>query len=78
MFNLFKKKLQGSTIKLKLSGLHCVSCSLNIDGALEDTPGVISANTSYAKQETAIEYDPARVKLSTLRTTIESLGYQVL
>lgn len=67
-----------NTITLKLSGLHCVSCSLNIDGALEDTPGVLSATTSYAKQETAIEYDPSRVELSALRTTIEKLGYQVL
>ena len=78
MFNLFSKKKSGETITLKLSGLHCVSCSLNIDGALEDTPGVISATTSYAKQETKINYDPARVELSTLRQAIESLGYQVL
>lgn len=67
-----------NTITLKLSGLHCVSCSLNIDGALEDTPGVLSASTSYAKQETKINYDPAKVDLSALRTTIENLGYQVL
>lgn len=67
-----------NTITLKLSGLHCVSCSLNIDGALEDTPGVLSATTSYAKQETVINYDPKHVELSALRTTIEKLGYQVL
>jgi Cu+-exporting ATPase len=78
MFNLFKNNTTGEMITLKLSGLHCVSCSLNIDGALEDTPGVLSATTSYAKQETKINYDPAQVELSTLRTAIESLGYKVL
>lgn len=78
MFNLFKKKPIGEIITLKLSGLHCVSCSLNIDGALEDTPGVISSSTSYAKQETKINYDPQKVALPALHKIIESLGYQVL
>ena len=78
MWSLFSSKKTGETITLKLSGLHCVSCSLNIDGALEDTTGVLSATTSYAKQETKINYDPKRVELSALRTIIEKLGYKVL
>lgn len=78
MFNLFKKPSPGETITLKLSGLHCVSCSLNIDGALEDIPGVLSSSTSYAKQETVVNYDPVKVELSALRKTIEKLGYQII
>jgi len=27
-------------IKLKINGMHCVSCAMNIDGDLEDTEGV--------------------------------------
>lgn len=79
MFNLFgKKESGGATITLKLSGLHCASCSLNIDDALEDTPGVISASTNYARQESVINYDPAKVKITTLRNVIESLDYHVV
>lgn len=66
------------TLILKLSGLHCVSCSMNIDGELEDLPGVISANTSYAKQESVITYDPHLVSPAQLTPVIENLGYQVL
>ena len=78
MFNLFKKKPVGETITLKLSGLHCTSCSLNIDGELEDLSGVISASTSYARQETTITYNPTRTGPVHFKTTIEKLGYEVI
>lgn len=79
MFKLFGgKKTTGEIVTLKLSGLHCASCSLNIDDALEDTPGVIKASTSYAKQESVINYDPGKVKTSDLKRVIEKLDYQVI
>lgn len=78
MFNLFKKKPSGEKITLKLSGLHCTSCSLNIDSDLEELNGVISSNTSYAKQESTIIYDPKIVTPASFKTTIEKLGYTVV
>ena len=78
MFNLFKKKSAGSTVTLKLSGLHCTSCSLNIDSEIEDLPGVIATNTSYAKQESVIIYDPALTDPSHFKSVIEKLGYSVV
>ena len=62
-------------IILKISGMHCVSCSLNIDGELEDTPGVIAAQTSYPKSQTSIEFDPQQVTIERLQTVIQALGY---
>ena len=78
MFNIFKKMPAGEKITLKLSGLHCASCSLNIDGELEEISGVVSSNTSYAKQESVVVYDPKLVKPTQFKTTIEKLGYTVL
>lgn len=78
MFNIFKKKTTGTTITLKLSGLHCSSCSLNIDSEIEDLPGVISVSTSYAKQESTITYRPDQVDPEKFHNVIENLGYQVL
>lgn len=78
MFNLFKSKISGETITLKLSGLHCSSCSLNIDGELEELNGVISSNTSYAKQISVITYDPKLVDPNTFSAVIEKLGYTVI
>lgn len=78
MFSFFKKKPAGKTINLKLSGLHCSSCSLNIDGELEELKGVISSNTSYAKQESVIVYDPNLVTPTKFKEIIEQLGYTVI
>lgn len=78
MFKLLKKRPKGETITLQLSGLHCTSCSLNIDGELEDVKGVLKAKTSYAKQQSVVEYDPRLVKSSTFTKVIENLGYKVI
>ena len=78
MFNFLKKKTPGQTITLKLDGMHCSSCSLNIDGELESTSGVIKARTSYPKSETTIEYNPLDINEPTLQKIIEKLGYKVV
>ena len=78
MFNLFKKKLAGTTITLKLSGLHCTACSLNIDGEIEELKGVLSSNTSYARQESVITYDDKLVTPSAFKKVIEKLGYKIV
>ncbi|MFH1244749.1 MAG: heavy metal-associated domain-containing protein [bacterium] len=78
MFNLFKKKSIGTTVTLQLDGIHCSSCSLNIDGELEEIKGVISSNTSYARQECVISYDPTLIDPSSFRPAIEKLGYKIV
>lgn len=88
MFNFLKKQkpplssLRGTKqsplkeITLHLSGLHCTSCATNIDLTLEDLPSVKS-NTNYAKQETKIEFDPAKTTLKEIKSTITELGYKI-
>lgn len=66
------------TIIFSLSGLHCVSCALNIDNRLEDLAGVSSAQTSYPKSQTKVEFDPQKITPVKLTKTIKSLGYNVL
>jgi len=66
-----------TTETLHLSGLHCTSCAVNIDLALEDLPSVKS-QTSYAKSETKIEYDPSQTTLDLIHFTIRDLGYKII
>ena len=76
MLNLFKKqKPKGTQITFKIQGMHCTSCALNIDGALEDTVGVISATTSYAKSNINIVYDVKKVSTEKIIKIIADLGY---
>lgn len=80
MLNFLKKnkKEKGDVVTLKINGMHCTSCSLSIDGELEDLDGVISATTSYAKSETKIEYDSSQVGLDKIKKIISGLGYKIV
>ncbi|OGJ37663.1 MAG: hypothetical protein A2383_04080 [Candidatus Pacebacteria bacterium RIFOXYB1_FULL_39_46] len=71
------KSANNEIIKLKISGMHCNSCSLNIENELEDLPGVVEANVHYAKSEATINFDPEKVKPAKIKSVIEKLGYQV-
>jgi len=62
-------------IKLKIDGMHCTSCAMNIDFDLEDLEGVKIAKTSYAKQECEIEYDEEQVRTEKIFETIKKTGY---
>lgn len=64
--------------KIKINGMHCSSCAMNIDFELEDLPGVNSARTSYARQEIDVEYDETKIKLSQIIEKIQKLGYKVV
>jgi len=65
-------------VKLKIQGMHCTSCSMNIDGELEDTDGVLKANTSYAKSTTEVEYHPDKITPEKIKEIIKSTGYEVV
>lgn len=69
MSNLVKKKF-------KIDGMHCASCAMSIDFDLEDLNGVKSSNTSYAKQESKIEYDENKLSLDDIISQIEKTGYK--
>ena len=62
--------------KFKITGMHCSSCALTIDMDLEDLDGVKKSNTSYAKAETEIEFDPAKITDSKVLEIIKKSGYE--
>lgn len=67
-----------TTIKLKIDGMHCTSCAMNIDFDLEDIEGITSAKTNYAKQETEVEFETGKVEEEVILKTIEKTGYKAV
>lgn len=59
----------------KINGMHCTSCALNIDLDLEEVEGVRKSNTSYAKQETVVEFDSDIIKYDKIVSLIKKTGY---
>lgn len=77
MLGLFRKKIKGETITLTIEGMHCTSCAMNIDGALEETEGVFEATTNYAKSSVEVNYDPEKVRIEDLVKAVEKTGYKI-
>ena len=63
------------TQTLKITGMHCVSCTINIDGELEDTKGVKEANTNFIKAQTVVTYDETQLSDKEIVKIIKDLGY---
>lgn len=59
--------------KLKISGMHCSSCAMNIDFELEDAG--VKASTNYARQETEVEFDEEKISLNKIIEVIKKTGY---
>lgn len=74
----FRKKDDASTATLKISGMHCTSCAMNIDGALEDTKGVSRSETDYARSITKVTFDKNVVSEQQLENVIKEQGYEVV
>lgn len=58
-----------------ISGMHCSSCAMNIDGELEDTTGVEKATTNYASQKTTVTFDETKITEKDIANIIKNLGY---
>lgn len=63
--------------ELRVTGMHCASCGILIDEALEDLPGVASSSTNVRRRRTRVEYDPATTDRQVIAEAIARLGYTV-
>jgi len=56
--------------------MHCASCAINTEKALQKTSGVVSANVNFATERATVEYDEAQVDKMKLAKTIKDNGYE--
>lgn len=61
---------------IKIKGMHCTSCAMNIDGELEDTEGVVESSTNYAKAVTEVKFDEGKVDEEKIVKIIKDVGYE--
>ena len=59
---------------IKITGMHCNSCAMNIELELEDKVNSIKVN--YATGEAEIDFDPKKISESRIKETIKKLGYE--
>lgn len=64
--------------KMKISGMSCATCALNIEKSLDNLEGVKEANVNLNTEEADVEYDPKKVKFQELENAIKKSGYGVI
>jgi|FLYN01.1.fsa_nt_gi copper chaperone CopZ len=62
--------------RFEVRGMHCVNCTMTVEGALEDIPGVRSASANYARQWVDVEYDERQVTDEQIHAAIKDAGYE--
>ena len=64
--------------EIKVSGMSCASCALNIEKTLNEVEGVDEASVNFGTERVTVEYNPNEIKLPELEKAIEDVGYGVL
>lgn len=64
-------------VRLPVGGMHCLSCVLRLESALEDVPGVVSASVDMADADATVFCRPGAVSREELVAAIMAAGYRV-
>ena len=65
-------------VTLKIAGMHCSSCALNIEKSLSHLKGVKEVKVNYASEKAQVKYDPNQVNVGDLKQSVKEVGYQVI
>ncbi|MBC7086375.1 MAG: heavy metal translocating P-type ATPase [Methanomethylovorans sp.] len=72
------KQSELKTITLKISGMQCSACALNIERTLKKLNGVAYASVNLPMAKAYVSYDPELVNLKEMEDAIEEIGYKVV
>lgn len=64
-------------ITLKISGMECPNCSMNLERIEDKLAGVLFAEASYRKEQLTLEYDESKLNLDQIKDEVKRLGYEV-
>jgi len=64
--------------ELKISGMHCATCAVNIEESLSQLKDVGKAQVNFGTDTAHVEFDPEKVKLTDLEKAVKDAGYDVI
>jgi Cu2+-exporting ATPase len=63
---------------LMVQGMYCAACADTVECALQDLPGVQSAQVHAATRRLTVRWDPALTRISSLAQAVGETGYRLL
>ena len=61
-----------------ITGMTCASCAVSATSMLQSTAGVVNAEVNFPNATVKVEYIPGMVTPEHLKTTIQSIGYDLV
>ena len=65
------------TETLKVTGMSCGGCAINVAGALKAVEGVNDAHVSLETREATVDFDDSRTSTEQLKSAVRHAGYGV-
>ncbi|MBA3074968.1 MAG: cation-translocating P-type ATPase [Anaerolineae bacterium] len=64
-------------LDIPVSGMDCTECTLHVEHAIKELPGVKSVTVLLAAEKATIQFDPTLVDLTMIRKAVAGAGYKV-
>jgi Cu+-exporting ATPase len=64
-------------VQIGIDGMHCASCSANVEKSVSALPGVTSAHVNLALEEAMVEFDERKLDQDKIFKSITALGFKV-
>jgi len=61
---------------IRIEGMHCATCAVNIEENLRKVKGVKTATVNFATSKATVAYDSKDSSLNTFKEVVRSLGYK--
>src|SRR5512146_2043521 len=65
------------TMDIPVEGMDCTECTLHVQHAIQELPGVKSVSVLLAAEKASIQFDPELVDLPMIRKAVAGAGYKV-
>jgi len=69
---------QPARMLVSIKGMHCASCSARIEKVLSKLDGIYRAVVNLATETMDVEWDPARLDIERIGTTVAGLGFELV
>ncbi|TSC93811.1 MAG: Cu2+-exporting ATPase [Candidatus Berkelbacteria bacterium Licking1014_85] len=70
--------MQTQKINLKIIGMSCNSCAVNIENKIQKMDGIISASVNFATENMQVEFDCHKITVEKIKEKVKELGYQAV
>ena len=70
--------LHSDEMTVKIQGMHCASCTMNVENFLIRLDGIFDVKADLTSQSAKIRYDASKVKIDDIEDVIQSLGFELI